>query len=108
MLSIVPYDVVVHDYAWICPRITLIGADKRYCGEPNAAACEACYADVGGNIEEDIRPSRLRLRSRSLLEGARRVVVPSDGRREPAATFFPRPHLHCDAMGERCAAAADG
>jgi GT2 family glycosyltransferase len=61
----VPYDVVVHDYAWVCPRITLIGADKRYCGEPGGDACEACYSDVGGKIEEDIRPSRLRLRSAS-------------------------------------------
>jgi glycosyltransferase involved in cell wall biosynthesis len=74
----VPYDVVVHDYAWVCPRITLVGPDRRYCGEPGGDACEACYADVGGNIEEDIKPSRLRLRSQSLLAGARRVVVPTD------------------------------
>jgi GT2 family glycosyltransferase len=73
----VPYDVVVHDYAWVCPRITLVGPDKRYCGEPGGDACEACYADVGGNIEEDIRPSRLRLRSQSVFAGARRVVVPT-------------------------------
>jgi GT2 family glycosyltransferase len=73
----VPYDVVVHDYAWVCPRITLIGPEKRYCGEPGGDACEACYSDIGSNIEEDIRPSRLRLRSQTLLSGARRVVVPS-------------------------------
>ena len=73
----VPYEVVVHDYAWVCPRITLVGPDKRYCGEPGGDACEACYADVGGTIEEDIRPSRLRLRSQSVLAGAHRVVVPS-------------------------------
>jgi GT2 family glycosyltransferase len=85
----VPYDVVVHDYAWVCPRITLIGADKRYCGEPDAATCEACYADVGGNIEEDIRPSRLRLRSRSVLGGARRVVVPSQDVASRLQHYFP-------------------
>ena len=73
----VPYEVVVHDYAWVCPRITLVGPDKRYCGEPGGDACEACYADVGGTIEEDIRPSRLRLRSQSVLAGAHRVVVPA-------------------------------
>ena len=73
----VPYDVVVHDYAWVCPRVTLVGPDKRYCGEPGGDACEACYSDIGGNIEEDIRPSRLRLRSRAVLIGARQVVVPS-------------------------------
>ena len=37
----------------------------------------------------------------SVLAGARRVVVPSARRREPAAAYFPRPHLHRDAMGER-------
>ena len=73
----VPYEVVVHDYAWICPRITLVGRDRHYCGEPGGDACEACYADVGGTIEEDIRPARLRLRSRSILAGARRIVAPS-------------------------------
>ena len=83
----VPYDVVVHDYAWVCPRITLIGADKRYCGEPGGDACEACYSDVGGKIEEDIRPSRLRLRSESVLAGARRVVVPSRERSGWGTTF---------------------
>ncbi len=61
----VPYDVVVHDYAWVCPRVTLVGPDKRYCGEPGGDACEACYSDIGGNIEEDIRPSRLRLNVRA-------------------------------------------
>ena len=73
----VPYDVVVHDYAWVCPRVTLVGPDKRYCGEPGGDACEACYSDIGGNIEEDIRPSRLRLRSRAVLIAARQVIVPS-------------------------------
>jgi glycosyltransferase involved in cell wall biosynthesis len=85
----VPYDVVVHDYAWVCPRITLVGPDKRYCGEPGGDACEACYADVGGNIEEDIRPSRLRPRSRSVLTGARRVVVPSRDVATRLGQYFP-------------------
>ncbi|MEJ0019446.1 MAG: glycosyltransferase [Acetobacteraceae bacterium] len=73
----VPYDVAVHDYSWVCPRITLVGPDKRYCGEPGGHACEACYADVGGNIEEDITPARLRQRSRGVLAKAQRVVVPN-------------------------------
>ena len=85
----VPYDVVVHDYAWVRPRITLIGADKRYCGEPGGDACEACYSDVGGKIEEDIRPSRLRLRSESVLAGARWVVVPSRDVAVRLGHYFP-------------------
>jgi GT2 family glycosyltransferase/glycosyltransferase involved in cell wall biosynthesis len=85
----VPYDVVVHDYAWICPRITLVGPDKRYCGEPGPAACEACYADLGSAIDEDIPPSRLRLRSHRVLAGARQVVAPSQDTARRLARYFP-------------------
>lgn len=85
----VPYDVVVHDYSWVCPRITLIGPDKRYCGEPDSNACEACYADNGGNIEEEIRPSLLRMRSRSVLAAAHRVVVPSQDVANRLGRYFP-------------------
>jgi GT2 family glycosyltransferase/glycosyltransferase involved in cell wall biosynthesis len=85
----VPYDVVVHDYAWICPRITLVGPDKRYCGEPDINACEACYSDIGGNIEQDIRPSALRMRSHGVLTGANRVVVPSRDVADRLQRYFP-------------------
>jgi hypothetical protein len=32
-----PYDVHIHDYAWFCPRVSLVGAGDRYCGEPALA-----------------------------------------------------------------------
>ncbi len=86
----VPYDLVVHDYAWVCPRITFVGVDKRYCGEPGGDACEACYADIGGRIDEDIGPSRLQLRSRGVFAGARRVVVPSQDVAARVIRYFAR------------------
>lgn len=86
----VPYDVVVHDYGWVCPRITLIGPEKRYCGEPGGDACEDCYSDVGSKIDEDITPSRLRLRSQNILAGARRVVAPSRDVVNRLHRYFPR------------------
>jgi GT2 family glycosyltransferase len=86
----VPYDLVVHDYAWVCPRITFVGVDKRYCGEPGGDACEACYADIGGSIDEDISPARLQLRSRSIFAGARHVVVPSQDVAARILRYFPR------------------
>ena len=73
----VPYDVVVHDYAWFCPRVTLTGADGRYCGEPPPARCETCVRQGGGRLEEDIAPVDLRRRSAVVLAGARRVSAPS-------------------------------
>ncbi len=43
----IPYDIYVHDYSWLCPRINLIGPERRYCGEPDLDGCEACVADAG-------------------------------------------------------------
>jgi GT2 family glycosyltransferase len=74
----VPYDVHVHDYAWFCPRVSLVGAHDRYCGEPDLYDCEACIADNGHFLKEDITVAALRQRSAALLAGARRVNVPSD------------------------------
>ena len=38
----IPYDVHVHDYASSCPRVSLVGANDRYCGEPDLLDCELC------------------------------------------------------------------
>jgi GT2 family glycosyltransferase/glycosyltransferase involved in cell wall biosynthesis len=73
----IPYDIVVHDYSWLCPRINLIGTDHRYCGEPDLAGCEACVADVGTTNDEATSPRALRERSAIELAGAANVVVPS-------------------------------
>ena len=74
----VPCDVHVHDYAWFCPRVSLLGAHDRYCGEPDLAGCEACVADNGHFLKENITVEALRQRSAAFLAAARRVVVPSD------------------------------
>ena len=73
----VPYDVHVHDYAWFCPRIALVGPTRRYCGEPAPDACEACVAIAGRAITEDIPVQALIDRSARLLRAARAVIAPS-------------------------------
>jgi GT2 family glycosyltransferase/glycosyltransferase involved in cell wall biosynthesis len=72
-----PYDVFVHDYAWICPRVTLIDGTGRYCGEPAVTVCHACVRRHGSNLGERISAAALRERSASWLRGARRVICPS-------------------------------
>ena len=72
----VPYDVFVHDYASFCARIALV-PEHSYCGEPPIPGCEACVADHGSNLEEDIGPASLVARSTLLLGGARQVVAPA-------------------------------
>jgi hypothetical protein len=84
----VPYDVHVHDYALICPRIALVGRERRYCGEPAVTTCEACIADLGSFSGEAISVAALRQRSARLLAGARRVVAPSEDAASAAAPAF--------------------
>jgi GT2 family glycosyltransferase/glycosyltransferase involved in cell wall biosynthesis len=74
----IPHDVHLHDYAWFCPRITLLGSERRYCGEPeDARVCDACVADAGSALEEGIGVAALRDRSAHDLATARHVVAPS-------------------------------
>ena len=74
----VPYDAHIHDYAWFCPRVSLVGAHDRYCGEPELPGCETCIADNGHFLQQDIPVDALRRRSAAFLSAARRVVVPSE------------------------------
>ena len=110
----VPYDVHVHDYAWLCGRISLVGRDERYCGEPEVARCEACIADAGSLLREDISVAALRQRSAKLLAGARRVLVPSQDAAARIRRYFPAanievvPHEEDAAVGEPSVAAARG
>ena len=73
----VPYDVFIHDYSWICPRITLTAENHRYCGEPKVEECEKCVRRNGTKIDEMISPRQLRERSTAVFEGARSIIVPS-------------------------------
>jgi glycosyltransferase involved in cell wall biosynthesis len=85
----VPYEVHIHDYALLCPRVVLVGAAGRYCGEPDVAGCEACVAAAGSLLDEAIGVAALRLRSALMLAGACRVVVPSADAAARIARYFP-------------------
>ncbi len=88
----IPYEVHVHDYVWFCPRVLLIGSDRRYCGEPDVETCETCVVDAGSALEELISVGTLRRRSARLLGGARRVVVPSEDAAVRLRRHFPDLH----------------
>ncbi|HWE98386.1 MAG TPA: glycosyltransferase [Caulobacteraceae bacterium] len=88
-----PYDVYIHDYVWICPRITLMGADEIYCGEPSLAACETCLICEGGRLEESLTVEALRMRSAHWLAGARRVIAPSRDTADRIERYFPGLHV---------------
>jgi GT2 family glycosyltransferase len=85
----VPYDLRVHDYAWLCARVALVGAAEHYCGEPDVAQCEVCVANAGNLIDEDISVAALRRRSALLMAGARRVIAPSEDAAARIRRHFP-------------------
>ena len=86
-----PFDVYIHDYSWICPRITLLDATNRYCGEPaDVATCEGCIDTHGSSLSETITVADLRQRSSRWLVSARRVVMPADDVATRLKRYFPQ------------------
>lgn len=85
----VPYDVHVHDFIWFCPRVALVNVHDRYCGEPDRAGCEACIAEGGDLIAEDIAVPALLDRSRTILSAARAVIAPSRDAADRMMRHFP-------------------
>ena len=91
-----PYDLTLHDFFPACPEYHFTGADGRYCG--GDAQCHRCL---------DARPAQWplaidewRARFAGVLDGAGRVIAPSDDAARRIRTFFPAvrakvwPHVH--------------
>ena len=77
----VPFDVTVHDYHAVCPRVNFLRSPKGlYCGEPDVAGCNGCLADRGAHGATDIVYWR-RQRAWQFLD-ADRVICPSDDVRQ--------------------------
>jgi GT2 family glycosyltransferase/glycosyltransferase involved in cell wall biosynthesis len=86
-----PMDVWVHDYGCLCPRMTLVTGDGRFCGEAPAQECVACVARWDQAYTPPIDAADLRAINARVMGAARRVVVASRdvaariGRHFPAA-----------------------
>jgi glycosyltransferase involved in cell wall biosynthesis len=72
-----PYDVWVHDYLWLCPRLSLVTGEGRFCGEAPATQCVICVAAWGDGLERPTSAAALRAISARLFAGAGAVVTPS-------------------------------
>ncbi|HWX65572.1 MAG TPA: glycosyltransferase [Rhodanobacter sp.] len=71
----IAFDFMVHDYFTICPQITLTDINRKYCGEPDLNACDACIAQRPSNGASDIR--NWRTENEWAVLGADRVIAPS-------------------------------
>ncbi len=96
------YDVTLHDYAYICPRITLVNEFNQYCGEPDVDTCERCVRDVRNVTHGSQGVWEWRERSAHFLRDARKVFVPSRDTARRYARYLPdreftvRPHFGTD------------
>lgn len=87
-----PYDLTLHDYRLICPRVTLTSVQGTYCGEPTAAECNRCITSEPTVIDAgDIQ--WWRMRGASLLMGAQRVFCPSQDVATRIRKYVPRANL---------------
>jgi GT2 family glycosyltransferase/glycosyltransferase involved in cell wall biosynthesis len=80
----VPYDVTLHDYYFICPRINLKDDAGRYCGE---AFCRCEEAASNGNGQFDL--FSWRAVHGAFLSAAARVIAPSADAAERIQRYFP-------------------
>ena len=84
----ITYDVTVHDYYLICPRINLIDESGFYCGEPAVSACDSCVVANGSWLGRfPVGPWREQ--SARLLHGARKVFAPSKDVAARVTRYFP-------------------
>lgn len=89
----IPHDVWVHDYLWLCPRLSLVTGEGRFCGEPPAEACVPCVARWGDGLERPASAASLRAMSATLFAAARAVIVPSQDVATRLRRHFPRAPL---------------
>ena len=95
------WEVNLHDYKVICPRINLVDDQGRYCNEPDDRGCNRCLGRYGSSFgKPDIRDWR-RIHSDALL-AADQILVP-DGdvsarleRYYPGLRFDVSPHDDID------------
>lgn len=85
----VPHSIVVHDYAWFCPRINLLDAGGTYCGEPPIDRCRKCVTLGGDELTLDIDVDELAARSAKLFSSAEWVAAPSRDAAGRIARRFP-------------------
>jgi GT2 family glycosyltransferase/glycosyltransferase involved in cell wall biosynthesis len=84
----VPYDVTVHDFYPICPRVNLRTPKKGYCGSPTVDDCNACI-DMNPKLEGDVEIVWWRAKFASLLNGADNVYCPSNDTASRIVEHFP-------------------
>ncbi len=83
----VPFDFTVHDYAAVCPRVTLTDFTGGYCGEPDENGCNKCLTFLPTEGAPTIQ--KWRSDHEWLLKNAVRVLAPSVDAASRMQKYFP-------------------
>ncbi len=82
------WEVNLHDYKVICPRINLADKDGFHCYEPNENACNHCLIDAGSDFQvTDI--AAWRAMHRRALQAADKVWVPDPDAAQRLRRYYP-------------------
>lgn len=93
----VPYDVTVHDWMSLCPRVDMVDDSERYCGGPAPDTCRSCI-DRNGSPFGRPDPVEWQADHLAVLARARQVFAPSSDvqdrllRTAPSLPVVLRPH----------------
>jgi glycosyltransferase involved in cell wall biosynthesis len=85
------YEILLHDYYLVCPRVDLIDSDGRYCGLAAEERCRTCLA-VSGPLSA-VDPGAWRGESAALLAGAAHAIAPSRDLAERLMGALPGSHV---------------
>ena len=86
----IPYDVVLHDYFVLCPRIDLVTGEGAFCEVAPPETCLQCVVDYGAEVQE-LDPLSWRHDHLAFLVGADRVLAPSNDAAARMRRHLPRP-----------------
>lgn len=91
----IPYYVTLHDYFYICPRVTLLDDSGHYCGVPDENACNVCLKRGGSHalVDASYAPVKTdinawRAKWRTMLDKAAGVFAPSDAAQDVYRKVF--------------------
>lgn len=95
----VPCDVVLHDYFMLCPRIDLVTGEGAFCDVAPPETCVRCVVDHVAEVRE-FDPLSWRCDHLVFVEGAERIVVPSDDVAMRMSRYLPRPFAVWELEGD--------
>lgn len=94
-LSGIPYEVTVHDYHFVCPRVKLAnGPLNYYCGEPDVDGCNTCIM-LNSSPVGHVDIKQWRNMYHEFLLGAKAIYAPSKDVIHRFNKYYPDINIEC-------------